>query len=425
MTTADNLEFAQQIASTSSNITVNQFHRYARDESLVLRPAFQRNLVWNREQQSFLVDSILRGLPVPEIYVQFSTSHEGEERVIVVDGQQRISACLAFLTGNLRLVGDRDLDARWRNRVFSEIEQELQARFRGYELIVRKLPDLGEAVLREIFRRLNKTVEPLTPQELRHAAYTGPFIKFVETAAARPVLSELGVFTARDYLRRRSDELIAEIALAVNAGAYPNKKEGLDELFLTFERQGVPEGVLDNLGARFGRSFVQLEPMAGALRRTRFRNKSDFYTLFIALAKNAESLPLSGDATEQLESVLRDFATTVDNMKRDEGDGRGAEDIAERPGGMEAIQYLRAVERAASDRLSRVRRDEALQAVIGPALARGEVRKLSASDASWLTETPDESEDSDDDDSAIERAHAQDVLTTAGDVAGHATEPAS
>lgn len=405
------VEFDQQLASTVSNTTVNQFQRYRADGSLQLRPPFQRNLVWNDEQKSFLVDSILRGLPVPEIYSQQSTSAAGEEMIVIVDGQQRISACLEFLADRLRLVGDAELDARWRNRKFSELDEPLRQRFRSYELIVRRLPDVGDEVLREIFRRLNKTVEPLLAQELRHAAYTGPFLKLIEAAGAVDVLSECGVFTARDYLRRRNDELMAEVAFALASRAFPNKKEGLDELFLTYEQQGPPEGVLEELEQRFGRVFGQLAKVAPDVRRSRFRNKSDFYSLFVLLAKSAEVVPLSDGVSTELGSALRDFSSLVNDLKREEGEGRSIERLAATETGKAALKYLRAVERAASDRLNRVRREEALVEVLGPTLAKGELRKLSRNDREWRDESEAAEVDENGDD---EKARAQLVLLEAG-----------
>lgn len=404
------LEFPDQIASNSSNVTINQFQKYFADGSLILRPPFQRNLVWNKEQQSFLIDSVLRGLPVPELYVQSMTSADGDEQYIVVDGQQRISACLRFLSGELRLVGGDDLDPRWRSRTFREIDEPLRKRFRSYQLIVRQLPDLGEGVLREVFRRLNKTVEPLQPQELRHAAYTGPFIEFVELAAAHPVLGEVGVFSATDYLRRRSDELIAEIAFALVSRAFPNKKEGLDELFLTYERQGVPDGVVAELERRFGRVFQQLTPIAGGLRRTRFRNKSDFYSLFVALANRAESLPLDDAASDSLISGLAAFSSLVNEIKRAEDDPEAVKRLASTDHGVDATNYLRAVERAASDRLSRVRRNEGLESVLGPLLGSGAVTDLAQADSAWLDETLGPSGEEDPAEQSSERAHVADLL---------------
>lgn len=401
------LEFPTQLASNAANWTVNEFARRWTDEQLVLRPAFQRNLVWNAEQQSFLVDSVLRGLPIPEIYVHVKTGAAGDEVVTVVDGQQRISACLRFLRDELRCLADEDLDPRWRNKVFSELTDDLKQRFRSYDLIVRKLPDLGDGVLREVFRRLNKTVEPLEPQELRHAAYTGDFLQLVEDAAGVEVLGVIGVFSARDYLRRRNDEFVAEIAFALLASAYPNKKDGLEDLFLTFERQGIDGQTRDRLEAQFGRVFAQLEAFAPELRRTRFRNKSDFYTLFVVLAKNAAALPAESSA--ELGKVLRDFSALVNDLKAAEADGELPAHLVGGPTGEAALRYLRAVERAATDRLNRVRRDEALHEVLGPVLAQSTPTELGPQDRQWRLAIPaDDAETVDE--MAADKSHLEESL---------------
>lgn len=403
--------FQPQLASTPSNLTINYFYKTYREETLILRPPFQRNMVWNSEQQSFLIDSILRGLPVPEIYVQTETSAQGDERTIIVDGQQRISACIQFINDELRLVGDEELDEQWKNKTFSELDEPLRLRFRRYELIARKLPDANVTVLREIFRRLNKTVEPLEPQELRHAAYTGPFMRLIEDAGKSSILEELGVFSPKDYLRRRNDELIGEIAYAVISKAYPNKKEGLDELFLSYERHGVPVGTLEDLERRFGRVFSTIGPISSMLRRTRFRNKSDFYSLFVFLAKDAEILPPQNVAEERFFQVIKEFSGRVNDIKREEAEGRSIETLTRDDLGGSAVRYLRAVERAASDRLNRVRREESLRAVLGPVIAVEKAVHLSEPDSRWrLVAEESDSEDQDETPGDEERQHVTAVL---------------
>jgi hypothetical protein len=401
------LVFDPQLASTPSNLTINHFFRQYVDEVLVLRPPFQRNLVWNQEQQSFLVDSILRGLPVPEIYIQTDTSADGAERTLIVDGQQRISACIKFIEDKLKLVGGDELDPQWRGKTFSQLSEDLRRRFRSYELVARKLPNVGDQVLREIFRRLNKTVEAMEPQELRHAAYTGPFISLIEAAAQRPMFTELGLFSPKDYLRRRNDEFLAEIAYAVISRAYPNKKEGLDELFLSYEKRGVPANALEDLKRRFGRVFATLEPVASQMRRTRFRNKSDFYSLFVLLAKNAEALPLP---EERLLDMILDFSTRVNEIKRAEGTGQSMNDLTGDDLGLAARDYLRSVERAASDRLSRVRREEALALAFGPVISEGQTKGLSDADSAWSSTSTDAEPDGDPEAEEQEREHTRDVL---------------
>jgi Protein of unknown function DUF262 len=410
MSAVETFMFEPQLASTPSNLTINYFYKAYVEGALVLRPPFQRNMVWNPQQQSFLVDSILRGLPVPEIYVQTETSAEGEERTIIVDGQQRISACIEFIDGALRLSKDDELDQQWKGRTFSELDPDLRRRFRSYELIARKLPNVNDSVLREIFRRLNKTVEPLEPQELRHAAYTGPFIQFIEDAGRNPIFTEIGVFSSKDYLRRRNDELIAEIAYAITSKAFPNKKEGLDELFLTYERQGISGETINDLQRRFGRVFATLGTNATTLRRTRFRNKSDFYSLFVYLGKNAETLPLDSASEVTFIDRVKDFSDRVNDIKKREAEGRSIDDLTADELGTASVKYLRSVERAASDRLSRVRREESLRVILDPIVTAGGSNKLSEADAEWRSSTEESESESDEPLEEGEREHTREVL---------------
>ena len=378
--------FDPQLGTDATGMTVNYFHRASKLDppSLILRPAFQRNLVWNQTQQSFLIDSILRGLPVPELYLQVTTSADGDERITVVDGQQRISTCIAFIDGSLTLDESDDLDPAWKGKTFEQLDGTLKARFRGFKFIVRNLPPTAnDQILREIFRRLNRTVEALEPQELRHAAYTGPFIQLVERASAAAALNELGVFSPKDYQRRRNDEFVAEVFFAIDAEAFPNKKEGLDELFLTYERRGLPAAKADNLARRFSRALTLIEAGLPALRRTRFKNKSDCYTLLVLLARRAEKLTTDQAQADEIVARLTEFSALVNDIKREESQGRSVDDLVSSPMGANALSYLRAVERAASDRLSRVRRHESLDAVLGQIIERHSRAPLTEADEAW------------------------------------------
>lgn len=403
-------KFDPQLATSPLAYKVNAFVKAWTSDppSLVLRPAFQRNMVWNDDQRSYLVDTILRGLPVPEVYIQNHTSPDGEDQIVVVDGQQRISACVEFVLDGFPLSTDEEIDAEWRGKKFSELGDPLKSRFRGFVFIARQLPDVGDTVLRDIFRRLNRTVESLEPQELRHAAYTGPFIQLVERAAESDGLGELGVFTARDALRRRHDEFVSEVFFAVVLGTLPNKKEGLDTSYMTYERQGFPADVSDDLVRRFGRVDQFLQRNGGSLKRTRFKNKSDAYSLLYFLLRHADRIRAAGSPDEEaLIEALRTFSDLVNQIKRAESAGNSTDDILKEHHGKEAAKYLRAVERAASDRLSRVRRDEALEAVLGPLVTGYASVPLGADDAAWLNGPADHTlsaEEQADLDTELERA---------------------
>jgi hypothetical protein len=376
--------FDAQLALAANSVSVRTVMKAHVEGRLRLRPAFQRNLVWNKAQKSYLIDSILRNLPIPELYIQVGDAPgANDDLMVVVDGQQRISTCIEFVTDQLRLTGE-DLAPDWLGRTFSELPPELQGRFSRYKLVVRELPDLEEPAIREIFRRLNRVVEPLLPQELRHAAYSGSFIELIERVAAHPVLQELRVFSAKDYRRRGNDELISEITYAHIQRAFPNKKDGLDEAFRSYAIQGFSDDTARDLRRRFGRVFELLETVSEAVRYSRFRNKSDFYSLVVYLLGRAESLPLTEEGKAEFIRRMMHLSARLSEFRRaalngEEQEANSAEDTL-------LLKYMRAVERAASDRLSRVRRNDVLEEWFGPALALGRPSELTSSDEDWLAQ---------------------------------------
>ena len=64
-------------------------------QMLVVNSEYQRGVVWTRTQQKKLIDSVLRGYPIPLIYfhhIQQEAAGLRSERFEVIDGQQRITA---------------------------------------------------------------------------------------------------------------------------------------------------------------------------------------------------------------------------------------------------------------------------------------------------------------------------------------------
>ena len=110
--------------------------------ALSLTPKFQRRGVWKPAARSFFVDSLLRGLPVPPIYLRQQQSPE-RDRVIreVVDGQQRIAAVLDFMEGKYRL--SKTLKESWRGKTFSGLTTAEQDRITTYAFSVEVFPGMG------------------------------------------------------------------------------------------------------------------------------------------------------------------------------------------------------------------------------------------------------------------------------------------
>ena len=228
--------------------TVSWFKKAWSNEELVLSAPFQRNPVWTDIQKAYLIDTILHGLPIPELYMQDSGNEEGDEQHVVVDGQQRIRAVLDFLTGKFSLEGD-DITQRWSGLTFEGLDPDDKKIIFNYKFVVRVLPSMDDESLRKIFTRLNRNVVSLNPQELRNATYWGPFIKTIQYMADdQPFWADSGLFSANDHRRMLDHEFISELAVAFLHGPQ-NKKDKLEQTYQ--QMRDSPEGSIQRKGAYF------------------------------------------------------------------------------------------------------------------------------------------------------------------------------
>lgn len=329
--------------------TVTWFNKAHVNDDLELSPPFQRNAVWTNAQKSYLIDTILNALPIPELYMQDMGNASGEERHIVVDGQQRIRAVLDYVNNNFSLSGD-DVAPRWRGLKFDQLSPDDRKSIFGYKFVVRILPsDLRDEEIRRIFSRINKNTVSLTDQELRNATYWGPFISAIQLMADEDrYWSDCGIFSANDHRRMSDQEFISELAIAYLHGPQ-NKKDRLDHFYLTYEEDFERR---DELVRTFNQVTADIARTLPRLWDTRWRKKSDFYTLFIAFAARAARLPFDQAIIDKLATRIVDFGEAIDTALRVEAEDRSNIDPR-------ILTYANAVARAASDRGSRIARARA------------------------------------------------------------------
>ncbi len=328
--------------------TITWFKKTHDNGELQMKPPFQRNPVWTEPQKRYLIDSILNGFPIPEIYMQEFVDENGQEKHIIIDGQQRIRSCLEFIEGKFSL--DEEESPAWANMKFDDLSPSDKKKTYGYIFMVRILPDMPDEEIRGIFQRLNKNVVALNAQELRQATYWGPFLKTMQEIANYNYWSTSGIFTPSNIRRMLDVEYISEISIAVLNG-HQNKKETLDKYYLEYETEFDSK---DDLIEIFQKVLFEIEQVLPDIKNTRWKKKTDFYSLFIYLAANKSKLPLSADKRIDLRKRLFVFENIVNDLLS--GDVR--EEIADE----NAIKYAKSI-RASSDLGNRKRRHEALVAV--------------------------------------------------------------
>ena len=81
------------------NATVETWHIYtirncAQENSLELNPSYQRDVVWTNGESQKLIESILKGIPLPSVILSMPP---GKEHYEIVDGKQRLTSILRFI----------------------------------------------------------------------------------------------------------------------------------------------------------------------------------------------------------------------------------------------------------------------------------------------------------------------------------------
>ncbi|MGZ8191639.1 MAG: DUF262 domain-containing protein [Methylococcaceae bacterium] len=292
---------------TTTNKTIVWFKKANDNGDLQMKPPFQRNPVWTLPQKSYLIDSILNGYPVPELYMQEFVDENGNEQHIIIDGQQRTRACLDFIEGKFSIKADES--PTWGGMRFDDLSGDDKKKIYGYTFIVRVLPEMSDDDIRGIFQRLNKNVVALNTQELRQATYWGPFIQTMQEISNYKYWNTTGIFSPLNVRRMMDIEYISELAVAVLHG-FQNKKETLDKYYQEYEEEFEAR---DDLISTFQVVIYELEQLYPDIKTTRWKKKTDFYSLFLYLSSHEKLLPLSTDKRLKVRSILDDFSNMVDS----------------------------------------------------------------------------------------------------------------
>lgn len=258
--------------------------------TLLLSPKYQRNPIWSIGQKCFLIDSILSGCPLPQIFLNIKSEGAGLKRQTtyeVVDGQQRLRAILEFIADDWPLIATTaksypvsDAYKPHIGKRYSELSPAMQEQIWNYPLSVQELRSWEETEIRALFRRLNYVVEKLNPQELRHSQYFGEFVNAVERLADDSFWDDINLFTRRDSQRMKDVEFISELFLIIIDDIQDQQKT-IDKFYADYDVVFSRKQTRIN---EFRRVIESLSSIKATIQNSRFNKKADFYGLFSATA---------------------------------------------------------------------------------------------------------------------------------------------
>lgn len=159
-------------------------HRMYKDDTLDISPDFQRDVVWNAVQQSRFIDSLVKQLPIPSMCIAYDNR---EQKRIIIDGLQRITAIINFLdAGDWKMSKsegiNRDIAGKTARDIYKG-NKKLRSYYQRVENVVLPINVLRcdfkkSAHMRyifTIFHRLNAGGIRLNNQEIRNCIYGGKF----------------------------------------------------------------------------------------------------------------------------------------------------------------------------------------------------------------------------------------------------------
>ena len=269
--------------------SVNDFVEWEKQGQLVLNPAFQRRAVWSDKAKSYLMDTIVRGKPIPKIFIRQTLNVATKTSLReAVDGQQRLRTILSFIKDGF--VISRRHHKEFGGKRFSQLPEDIQASILSYEVAVDLLINLPDPEVLDIFGRLNSYAVILNEQEKLNAEYFGTF-KVLANSIGRKYNEywiKQGVFTAKQILRMSEVNLAADLLIAMNAGI--KSKKQIRRHYALYEDQVEiePEGLetkFDAIISTIGKLYPE------GLSSTEFRRPFLFYTLFTSVGHCLYGLP--------------------------------------------------------------------------------------------------------------------------------------
>lgn len=176
---------------------VQAMYREYREGRLLVNRKYQRKLVWTVEEKQALIDSILKGYPIPLILLAQRPTELGAGNYEIIDGIQRLNAIFTFIEQGFT-IDQKYFDVpqyatarqHAEDGVF-QIREDVPlldpkecSRILDYQLAVTTYPATDEEQITDVFGRVNSGGRQLSAHEQRQAGVTTQFSSLVRSVAA-------------------------------------------------------------------------------------------------------------------------------------------------------------------------------------------------------------------------------------------------
>jgi Protein of unknown function DUF262 len=272
---------------------ISDFLEWNEAKGLKLNPDFQRGSVWTPAARIMLIDTILRDLPIPKIFIRSKIDRVTKKTIReVVDGQQRLRAIIDFANDKITL---SKRAKEFQGYKFSSLSEDLQDKFLEYPLAVDQLINATDDRVLDIFARLNSYNVKLNAPELRHAAFQGDFRTSIHDMSIEmfEFWNENDIFSYRDMVRMENDSLVAEMYTVLLDGVSDGGAEKVTRTYKIYDVEGGFDKDLTESKFKASIGYIQ-NILAPRLDRSVVLKPPHLLMLFAAISHSLHGLPQGG-----------------------------------------------------------------------------------------------------------------------------------
>ncbi|MAB58515.1 MAG: hypothetical protein CL524_13370 [Aequorivita sp.] len=243
-------------------------------DNIDLNPEYQRNFIWSPKDQSELIDTILKGYPLPSFFM-----YDGGANKEMVDGQQRSKTIYRFIKGDIT-------SSKETGRVFFQSFADSE-RILNYKLpFVIIVSNEKKETLRDFYVLINKKGKNLNIPEVHKSEFFDTnFMKLANSVLDYQNFIDLNLFKEVTATRMNDRDYVQELLVYLKLGIRDKKtdvvkifEEDIDEIEFNELKERF-ESIIDII-----KNFNNIEPIS----KTRYKQKNDFYTLFCFVDKNID-----------------------------------------------------------------------------------------------------------------------------------------
>lgn len=303
--------FKYSITSYGADFPVDGLVKRLRNSSIVI-PSFQRGFVWTVRQASRFIESLLLGLPVPGIFL---SKDDESQKLLVIDGQQRLRTLLYFYEGEFaetgrvfRLTGVQpQFEGLTYKTLSDEDRRRLDDSIIHATIIKQDEPSGDNSSIYHVFERLNTGGTLLQPQEIRSCVYHGEFHQLLQHLNQNKYWRSI---FGPPHSRMKDQELILRFfALYYNGENYTKPMKGFLNNFMAKHRH-LTEAEQEVFAKTFTSAIEVVYKAIGrsAFKTTRVLNAGVFDSVMCGIAKRLERGPIT-----ELDEVRKQYFRLIES----------------------------------------------------------------------------------------------------------------